>query len=57
MEKEKKTLLPEKLQDEIFRFFLKTSIPRIARERRNKKFSEKGLEKNLSEKKGQEPKC
>jgi len=33
MDEEKKIVLPEKLQIEIWQFFLKTSIPRIKREK------------------------
>jgi len=41
-----KIVLPEKLQREILKFFMKTSIPRIAKEKRNKKAlpTEKGQE-------------
>ena len=43
-----KIILPEETQKSILRFFLKTSIPRIARQEREKKA--------LSEIKGQETK-
>ena len=43
---EKKVVLPEETQKRILKFFLKTSIPRIARLEREKKA--------LSEKQGQE---
>jgi len=33
MDEEKKIVLPEKLQVEMLQFFLKTSIPRIKREK------------------------
>jgi len=33
MDEEKRVVLPEKLQIEIWQFFLKTSIPRIKREK------------------------
>ena len=42
----KKIILPEETQKNILKFFLKTSIPRIARQEREKKA--------LSETKGQE---
>ena len=51
MEENKKIVLPEKLQKEILNFFLKTSIPRLAKEKR-----EKRKNKALSEEKGQEVK-
>ena len=44
-EKNKKIVLPVEVQKDILKFFLKTSIPRIAQQER---------EKALSEKKGQE---
>ncbi|MCL1863455.1 MAG: hypothetical protein FWF78_07810 [Defluviitaleaceae bacterium] len=41
-----KIVLPEKLQKEILKFFLKTSIPRIAREKeKNKALPDEGREK------------
>jgi len=50
-EGKKKIVLPEELQKEILSFFMKTSIPRIAKEKRkNQTLSE-------SEKEGQEKKC
>ena len=39
---EKKIVLPENLQKEILKFFLKTSIPRIAKEKRKNKALPKG---------------
>ena len=48
MEENKKIVLPEKLQKEILKFFLKTSIPRLAKEKRKNKA--------LSEERGQEKK-
>jgi len=47
MESKKKIILPEETQKSILKFFLKTSIPRIARQKR---------EKALSDMKGQERK-
>jgi len=47
--KTNKIVLPDELQKEILKFFMKTSIPRITRKRR-----EAENEKNLSETKGQE---
>ena len=48
----KKIVLPEELQRSILKFFLKTSIPRLARqEELNKSLSEKkGLEMKYEEK-------
>ena len=37
MDKPKKIVLPDDLQNEIMKFFLKTSIPRIAKEKRDNK--------------------
>ena len=48
-EDKKKIVLPDKLQEDMLNFFMKTSIPRIAKEKRKNKA--------LSEKEGQEIKC
>jgi len=48
--KDKKMIvLPDELQEEMLKFFMKTSIPRIAKEKRKNKA--------LSEKEGKEIKC
>ena len=47
-EAEKEIILPEKIQKDILKFFLKTSIPRAKQERIKKSLSE------LSEQEGQE---
>jgi len=53
-EDKRKIVLPDELQKEMMRFFMKTSIPRIAKavkeKRKNKTLSE-------SEGEGQETKC
>jgi len=49
LEVKKKIILPEETQKSILKFFLKTSIPRIARQEREKKalseISKEGQEK------------
>ena len=47
-----KIMLSDELQKEILKFFLKTSIPRIAKQKRNNT-----KEKTLSQGEGQEIKC
>jgi len=53
-----KIVLPDKLQEEILKFFMKTSIPRIARQKREHQ-EQLAKEKNrvLSEGEGQNIQC
>jgi len=51
----KKIVLPDELQKEILKFFMKTSIPRIAREKRERNEQRNSQKYDaLSETKGQE---